>query len=267
MAYATRKAKRVGTRVCMAVMGPSGGGKTVGSLILAKELGKKIVLIETQPGQSDYYGNTFDFFVKDLKSPYTPERCIAILREAVEVDKADVVIFDSLSHEWVGKGGVLQMVEDTPGVNSFSKWKQPSRAHGEFIETFTSLARSAHFIATIRAKDKYVIDKNVDPQTGKEKSVPRKLGAEPIQRDGIEYEFPIVLMLEPEGHTFRVWQDKTNGVFKKDKKRVITAELGKKLATWCKGANGYEPLAELEEEKDEEEEENEENGEDPKKKK
>lgn len=254
MPYTIRKAKRVGTKACMALIGPSGGGKTVGALILAKELGKKTVLIETQPGQSDMYGNVFDFFVLDLTAPFTPERCSAAIKAAVNEHKADVVIFDSLSHEWIGKGGVLQMVEDTPGVNTFIKWKQPSRSHTDFLESFTSLAKTVHFIATIRAKDKYVVDKVID-QRGQEKSVPRKLGAEPIQRDGIEYEFPIALMLDPETHTFRVWQDKTGGLFVNDEKRIVTDKLAKRFAEWCKGAKGYEKLLPLKDDSEEEEDE------------
>jgi hypothetical protein len=253
MAYECRKAKRLGTKACMAIMGPSGSGKTVGALILGKALcppGKKVVLIETQPGQSDLYGATFDFFIVDLAAPFTPERCSAAIRAALK-ENAGVVIFDSLSHEWMGKGGILQMVEDTPGTNSFAKWKQPSRSHGEFIEEFTGLAKTVHFIATIRAKDKYVIDKVVD-KFGNEKSAPKKIGEAPIQREGIEYEFPITLMLDQETHRFKVWGDKTNGIFFSDEERVITPELGKRFAEWCKGSKGYEPLLQIGKLEDEE---------------
>jgi hypothetical protein len=49
------------------------------------------------------------------------------------------------------------------------------------------LASNCHIIATMRSKTEYVLEQN---ERGK--TVPRKVGVAPVQRDGLEYEFDVV---------------------------------------------------------------------------
>ncbi len=48
--------------------------------------------------------------VQKLKAPYTPERYTEALQACIDAGM-QVVIIDSASHEWDGKGGVLQINE------------------------------------------------------------------------------------------------------------------------------------------------------------
>src|SRR5690606_9215559 len=58
--------------------------------------------------------------------------------------------------------------------------------HNEMVETM--LASKLHLIVTMRSKTEYVVEK--DEKTGK--SAPRKVGMQPVQRDGLEFEFDVV---------------------------------------------------------------------------
>jgi hypothetical protein len=48
----------------------------------------------------------------DLEPPYNPERYIEAINACVEAGD-EVIIIDSLSHEWNGEGGILQIVDQT----------------------------------------------------------------------------------------------------------------------------------------------------------
>ncbi|WP_119071585.1 AAA family ATPase [Aggregatilinea lenta] len=92
---------------------------------------------------------------------------------------------DSLSHEWFGKDGSLQLVDKytlaSKSKNSYTEgWGKVTPWHTTLIETL--LGSPLHICATMRSKQDYVLENNK----------PRKVGLGPIQRDGTDYEFDIV---------------------------------------------------------------------------
>jgi superfamily II DNA or RNA helicase len=72
MGISIRKAKRSATKLRLLLTSPSGGGKTYSGLLLAKGLGGRTVVIDTEEGSSDLYDQLHDFDVVDLKPPFTP---------------------------------------------------------------------------------------------------------------------------------------------------------------------------------------------------
>lgn len=237
MAVQIRKAKRSATKLRLLLTGPSGSGKTYGGLLVAKGLGStRTIVIDTEQGSSDLYDSIHQFDVIDLVPPFTPEAYIEAI-DAAEAAGADCIIIDSISHEWNGKGGCLELVDEIARAkfkgNSWSAWSELTPRHRAFIDRM--LRSSAHIIATGRAKTETA---QVDDH-GRKKVV--KLGMKLESRDGAEYEFTTVLDIVHDGHFAVASKDRT-GIFDADPK-PITVETGKRIAAWLEGGHAVEPPA------------------------
>jgi hypothetical protein len=193
MNFEIKKASKSQAKARIALMGPPGAGKTFSALNIAKHLGNRIILIDTERGSASKYADEFDFDVIELDS-FNPKTYIAAIR-AAEDTGADVIIIDSLSHAWIGKDGALEMVDRAASSsrNSFTAWKDVTPLHNGLVDAI--LRSKAHVFATLRTKTDYVIEAN---ERGK--LMPRKVGLGAVQRDGIEYEFDIVGVLDMENN-------------------------------------------------------------------
>lgn len=177
----------------VAIVGVAGCGKTYTSLVTARELGKKILVIDTENKTSAKYA-------KEL-GPYQimslPDYSIKTYVEALEhaaVLGYDVVIVDSLSHAWAGKGGALEQAElakSRYGGNKFAAWGDVTPLQNRLVDTI--LNYPAHLIATMRMKIDYATVAN---ENGK--SSVQKVGLGIIQRDSFEYEFDIIAQMDIE---------------------------------------------------------------------
>jgi len=173
----------------VSIIGPSGSGKTYTSLIFGTALanGQKLALLDTERGSASKYADLFEFDVLELDT-YSPERYIGAIT-AAENAGYDVLIIDSLSHAWEGKEGLLDLhdkiVRRQRIANTFIAWKDVTPLHRALIDAM--LQSRCHIIVTMRTKTEWVLEEN---ERGKQ--VPRRVGTQPIQRKGIEYEFDIV---------------------------------------------------------------------------
>lgn len=188
-------ASKIKSKLRMGLVGPSGSGKTYTALTLASALGTKVLVIDTERGSAAKYRNIFTDIQFDTIngladepggfSPLNFARAIAL----GDAGGYDVIIIDSLSHAWEGKGGAMEMVDKVVAQqrikNTFTAWADVTPDHRAMIDAI--LTANAHVICTMRAKTEYVIEKD---ERGR--SAPRKIGIEPIQRKGMEYEFDIV---------------------------------------------------------------------------
>lgn len=180
-----KKAIKHEAKLRMALGGPSGSGKTYTALTLAKALGGKIALLDSERGSASKYADLFEFDVAELESHH-PQKYISAIKEAEQAGY-DVLIIDSLSHAWAGKEGALELVDQAKRKhkdNSYIAWGDVTPLQNKLIDTIT--AAKVHIIATLRTKMGYVLETN-----SQGKQVPRKVGMEAIQRDGVEYEFDI----------------------------------------------------------------------------
>jgi hypothetical protein len=229
MTISIRKARRSATKVRVLLTSPSGGGKTFGALLLAKGLGGRTVVIDTEEGSSDLYDELHEFDVIDLKPPFTPERYVEAI-SAAEAAGYEIIIIDSVTHCWSGKGGCLELVDDIAKAqfrgNTWSAFSVITPRWRAFVDAI--LRSSAHIICTGRSKTETA---QVEDH-GKKKVA--KLGMKLEARDGLEYEFTTVLDLVHDGHYATVSKDRT-GIFSGDPK-PITVETGKRLAEWLAGA-------------------------------
>jgi hypothetical protein len=196
--------KRVNLR--LALVGPSGSGKTFTALRIAHGLqtaGEPIGMIDTEGGSGSRYadeanpdGGVFDFATMEL-TRFAPADYIRAMRAAYS-EGIRILIIDSLSHAWVGTGGVQDIVDAAAARakgNSFSGWREGTPAHNELIDAI--LGCPMHLIVTMRVKTEWVID------DANGKKTPRKIGMAPVQRQGMEYEFDVVGDLD-EAHAMSI---------------------------------------------------------------
>jgi hypothetical protein len=180
-----QKATKTDAKLRLALCGPSGSGKTYSSLALATELGGPIAYIDTEHGSASKYADLFSFEVIEPDT-FDPRDLVKMIDYAA-ANGYRVIVVDSLSHYWMGKGGELEMVDNsakrTTGGNSFVAWKNVTPHHNALIDTI--IAAPIHVIATMRTKTEWVIEE----VNGKK--VPRKIGLAPVMRDGIEFEFDV----------------------------------------------------------------------------
>jgi hypothetical protein len=208
----------------MALQGPSGSGKTKGALLLAYGLVQdwgKIAVLDTENKSSHLYAELGSYNVLSIDPPFAPEKYTEAIHFCVQ-QGIEVVIIDSISHEWEGSGGILDIHGGMTG-NSFTNWNNITPRHNDFVQTM--LQAPVHIIGTIRSKQDYVL------VTKDGKQVPEKVGLKGITRDGMDYEFTLVLEIDIK-HNASASKDRT-GLFNGKPQFKITPDVGKKILDWC----------------------------------
>lgn len=234
-----RPAQRKKAKLRLGISGPSGSGKTASSLLIAYGITGdwgRIGVIDTENGSGELYvGQTIngvqigEYNVLPVESPYTPEKYIAGIKMAEE-SGIEVVILDSLSHAWAGEGGLLDQhgkIADSGKGNSWTAWRSVTPKHNALVEAM--LNSKIHVIATMRAKTEHVQEKDE-----KGKTVIRKVGMSPIQRDGMEYEMTTFLDIDI-NHMANASKDRAN-LFATDAYFRPGPEIGQKLKAWLEAA-------------------------------
>ncbi|WP_300831990.1 ATP-binding protein [uncultured Bilophila sp.] len=226
-----KRAERKKARLRLALCAPSGAGKTYSALLIAQGLGGRIAMIDTERGSGELYSHLCEYDVCQLEPPYTPRKYVEAIHEAERAGYSTIII-DSLSHAWAGQGGLLEEVDKRKGRgNDFTAWRDITPMHNALVDAM--LQSSCHIIATMRTKTAYEIVK--DERTGKTKPV--KVGLAPVQRDGLEYEFTVVLDIDIDKHVASASKDRTS-LF--DGERFVPSEeTGRALLEWLE--SGAEP--------------------------
>jgi nucleoside-triphosphatase THEP1 len=234
MMSAFKKATKAQAKLRLGLIGPAGSGKTMTALRVAHGLGGRIAVIDTERGSASLYagerGLAFD--VLELET-YEARHFIEAIADA-EAAGYEVLIIDSLSHAWAGKGGILEFVDKAAkrsGGGSFSGWRDATPLHNQLVDAI--LGAKMHIICTLRSKVEHVIEQ-VNGKT-----TVRKVGLQPVQRDGLEYEFTVVGDVNQD-HELIV--TKTRAAFLKDAiVREAGEELGKQLRAWLGSGDAPAP--------------------------
>lgn len=192
------RATKKKAKLRLALMSPAGYGKTYSALAIATTLGKRVAVIDTERGSSELYSDIFSFDVLNLDT-FSPQQYIDAIHAAGKAGY-DVLIIDSLSHAWSGIGGALEQVDNaaarSSSKNKFTAWREVTPLHNAMVDAI--LRAPMHVIVTMRVKTEWVLEED---ERGKK--VPVKKGLQPIQRDGLEYEFTVVADLH-ENHAMTV---------------------------------------------------------------
>ncbi|MGG5741314.1 AAA family ATPase [Bacillus cereus group sp. IBL03679] len=238
--FQVTEAQREKMKAVIGFIGCSGSGKTGSALLTAcgmmqeaypdlseEELWKKIGVIDTEHNRSKLhvglvYGETKigSFLHVDFPPPYTTERynaAVGVMKQA----GAEVIIIDSLSHNWQGEGGIVETHGQMSG-NSFQNWGKLSSETNNLIKTLTQ--NDVHILTTLRTKTEYVVEADANGRMA-----PRKVGTKPVQKDEMEYEFMLNFVIDID-HVADTSKDNTQ-LFEGSPQK-ITADVGRKLYQW-----------------------------------
>lgn len=187
-----RPASKDGQKARLSLQGPSGCGKTWTGLSIAGGFaeGERFAVIDTERNAATLYVNDlgveFDHFPMRR---YNPRGLIKALAAAAKAGYPAVMI-DSLTHFWKGAEGTLdqvsQVADSKYSGNKFAAWKDGGEIQDDMIEALMSYP--GHVVATMRASEKWVLEK------GSKTPVSKGLLAE--QRKGIEFEFGVAAEMD-----------------------------------------------------------------------
>lgn len=234
-----RKSSRKKTKLRMGIAAPSGAGKTLSALCMAYGITKdwdKIGLIDTEAGSGEKYTGITkevgeskekltigEFCYLRIDPEYTVSKYVQALKAMHEAG-VECCIIDSTSHAWAGAGGLLDKQGKIAARtnNSYTAWRDVTPDHNMFVDAM--LQSPMHIIATMRSKQDYILETN-----DKGKQVPKKVGMAPVQREGLEYEFDVMLDIDM-SHVATASKDRT-GIFDGQYFK-IGPETGKTLLAW-----------------------------------
>lgn len=235
MTLQLRKAERRKAKLRIGIGGPSGSGKTYSALLMAYGMTgdwTKIAVIDTENGSGELYANLGDYNVITLTDNFAPERYNEAIK-ACEEAGMEVIIIDSVTHEWNGKGGILEIHGSLAG-NSFTNWAKVTPRHNAFIDAI--IQSTAHIITTVRKKQDYAMT-----QDGSGKAQVTKMGLAEVQREGYSYELTLNFDIDI-AHYANADKDRT-GLFMDKPPFKITPDTGKALIDWANSGKEvtYEP--------------------------
>lgn len=236
MGLQLKKAERKKAKIRLGLSGPSGFGKTYSGLLIAKGLvgsWDKIALIDTENGSGELYSDLGDYNVITLEAPYSPERYIEAIK-LCEESGMEAIIIDSITHEWDGEGGCLDIQNKLGG--RYQDWAKITPRHSAFIQAI--LTSRAHVITTVRRKQDYEMT-NVNGKTQVQ-----KVGTKEVTREGFEYELTMNLEFVSDKHLVKASKDRTS-IFMGQPEFIPSEETGEKIRKWCEsGADLPEPTKE-----------------------
>lgn len=216
-----RPSTRQRAKIKLALQGCAGSGKTYSALLLAYGMTcdwTKIAVIDSENGSADFYAHLGAYNVVSLAGDYSPEHYI----EAIilcEHAGMEVIIVDSISQCW---DYLLDFHAGLQG-NSFANWAKVTPRQNAFVQKI--LQSPSHIICTMRTKQDYVLSE----KNGK--MIPEKVGLKALQRDGMDYEFTVVLDIDLKHHV-RASKDRT-GLFMGHPEFTITPKVGQAILNWC----------------------------------
>jgi hypothetical protein len=214
------KASKKKAKLRAAIFGPSGAGKTFTALRMAKGMGGKIALIDTEHRTASKYADRFEFDTCDLQKSDIVDYVEAIS----SASEYDVLIIDSMSHGW---RSLLEEVDRLAMTkyrgNTWSAWSEGTPKQAAMVEALLSFP--GHIIATMRSKTEWTTE-----QTGNGKSKPVRIGLSPDQGKGIEYEFDLLMEMNTE-HFATIIKDRS-GKFQDQIIEKPSEQFGADLAAW-----------------------------------
>lgn len=226
-----QKAERKQAKLKLGIQGPSGSGKTDGALSIARQIvgpSGRIALVDTENGSASLYSDRYDFDTLSIGPPYLSSKYEQAIDQAVEADY-NVLVIDSISHQWDGAGGILARKEeiDARGGNQWTNWRAFTKEHNQFIGKL--LSAPIHIIVTMRSKQDYVLEAN-----DRGKQTPKKVGMKAIQREGAEYELTVNFDVQMD-HRAKASKDRT-GLFGEQLWDLRDPKTGRLLAEWLSSA-------------------------------
>ena len=150
-----REAKRAGSRVVIGIAGPSGSGKTYTALKIAEGMvdnTKKIGFLDTENKRGSLYADILGspFMIGDLFPPFSPARYSEAIKE-FQAAGVEVLIVDSVSHEWEGEGGCEDIANNTN--SKIANWKGAKSEHKKFMNALFTVGYAYYLLHSCSPKN------------------------------------------------------------------------------------------------------------------
>lgn len=236
-----KPATREGVKPLIALYSESGCGKTFGALLLARGIagpGGKIGMIDTESGRGRYYADIIPggYHVGDLEEPFHPKAYIDAIISA-EGAGLDVLIIDSMSHEWEGIGGVCEMAGDSEtrtGKAGLHNWKGPKLEHQRLVQRL--LRTKLAVICCIRAKHK---SRQTKDDRGKTVIVKDDFTS-PVQAEDFIFEMTAHAEILPDHtiHLTKCSHPDLRMCFPENGKEPLSIKHGEAIARWTANPDG-----------------------------
>lgn len=231
-----RAAKRGGSKAIIGIAGPSGSGKTFTALLIARGMvdkASKIGLMDTENKRGSLYADILDgpFMIGDLYPPFSPRRFSDGIKEFQDAG-VEVLVIDSISHEWEGEGGCDDIANAPLAAGKkMANWILAKREHKAFMNTL--LQCNMNVICCIRAREKTDFK---DPKN------PASLGIQPVCEKNFMFEMTASMLMENEGknQTFLKMPSFFKKIFGKGD-GYLGIEEGKKIIQWINTGEKEDP--------------------------
>ena len=228
--------------------GGTGSGKTFSALRLAAGItgDKPFAVIDTEARRALHYADQFVFDACDLTPPFTPQAYAEAILAADEA-KYPCIVVDSMSHEWAGEGGVLELQEAELERMAGDDWKKreacrmaawikPKMQHKKMVQRLLQVR--AHLILCFRAEEKIEMVKGSD---GKMQIVPKVSltginGWMPVCEKNLPFELTASFLLTADAPGMPKpikLQEQHRAMFPLDK--PIDQASGKRVSEWAQG--------------------------------
>ncbi len=247
MTYQFRPAKRESVNLLIGIAGGTGSGKSFSACRLATGLagGKRFAVIDTEAGRIRHYADMFQFDYVDLEPPFTPDSYTNAIK-AAEAAEYPVIVVDSLSHEYSGEGGILDMQEQELDRMAGQDWKKreackmaswirPKMAHKKMLSHLLQVR--AHVILCFRAEQKVEMVK----EDGKTRIVPKHSltgldGWISVTEKNLPFELTVsfLMLAQNPGVPLPIkLNEQHRPLFPPGK--VVDEEAGRRIAMWAAG--------------------------------
>jgi hypothetical protein len=245
-----QRAVRESVGLLILLSGGTGSGKTYSGMRLAQGIAgdKRFAVIDTENRRALHYADMFNFDVFEMDPPFRPGAYAEAIR-AADAAGYPVIVVDSMSHEWVGEGGILEWQEEElkrmggGDNNKMRSWVAPKTAHKRMVQDM--LRVKAHVILCLRAEEKIDI---ITKQGGGTAIVPKVSlagldGWVPISEKTLPFEATCSFLLKADhpGVPLPIKLQEQHRVMFPDGK-PIDEEAGKRVAEWAAGGEKKKEL-------------------------
>jgi len=197
-------ASREGAKTVTAFAGVSGSGKTYSAILyafgLAKRNAGKVGFLDTENRRGRLYSDILpgkaQFLIADMGAPFSPARYGEAIKQ-FEAAGVDVLVIDSVTHEWEGIGGCDDIANDGVAPGKPGRWNKAKREHKRFMDVL--LQSSMHIVVCVRAREKTKIDRD-----GQGKAIFVPQGIQPVQEKNFMFEMTSSLMMDECGQRQQV---------------------------------------------------------------
>lgn len=233
-----RPALRPAMPARLMLSGPAGSGKTWTGLDIARVLvgpDGQIIVIDTETESALLYADEHAFMHLPWAPPYDPRDLAATILD-LGTDTSVCIMIDSLTHFWQGEGGTLDIAD-----SKFGGWKEATPAQDEMVAAM--LRCKAHVIGCVREKQAYSVTESQDG--GRKKQTVAKLGLQPVQREGLDYEFNVTASMDMQ-HALVIAKTRCRVLAGKSFRPNHAGEMAEQYRDWLAGGQVMVPEDERE---------------------